>query len=265
MRSRSIYPVVLGAVCLVSGLTLGVTYSLVKGRIAANERRTLQEALRVALPEAEEFVTGGYVATDREGGYHVVESIEEFERDRAEKDYVAVGEVRVGLRDGEMVGHVAAGSAQGYSSRIRVAVGVDAGASKVVAIEVIFQQETPGLGARVNEVKTSDTLWSVLLGKRSQEDGVSLPWFQANFSAVSMEKLLTTSTLKGEDINGDGKPDAITGATISSNAVLRAVQDAIWQLKVHVTGEHVDARSGASVERAPSDEVGPPTHLSGGG
>lgn len=265
MRSRSIYPVVLGAVCLVSGLTLGVTYSALKGRIAAKEQDVLKEALRVALPEAEEFVTGGYVARDREEGYHVVGSIEEFERDRAEKNYVAVGEVRAGLRDGEMVGHVAEGSAQGYSSRIRVAVGVDADASKVVAIKVVFQQETPGLGARVNEVQTSDTLWSVLSGRRSQEDGASLPWFQANFSGVSMEKLLTISTLKGEDINGDGKPDAITGATISSNAVLRAVQDAIAQLKVHVTGEHVDARSGASVERAPSDEVGPPPHLSGGG
>jgi electron transport complex protein RnfG len=259
------YPVVLGAVCLVSGLTLGVTYSLVKGRIAANEQRTLQEALRVALPEAEEFQTGGYVARDREGGYHVVESIEEFERDRAEKNYVAVGEVRAGLRDGEIVGRVAEGSGQGYSSRIRVVVGVDAGASKVVAIKVIFQQETPGLGARVNEVKSSDTLWSVLLGKRSQEDGPFLPWFQANFSGVSMEELLTISTLKGEDINGDGKPDAITGATISSNAVLHAVQEAIGQLNTYVTSEQVDSCSGASVEYAPFDEVGPPTHRSGGG
>ncbi len=265
MRSRSMYPVVLGAVCLVSGLTLGVTYSLVKGRIAANEQRVLKEALRVALPEAEEFQTGGYVARDREEGYHVVGSIEEFERDRAEKNYVAVGEVRVGLRDGEVVGHVAEGSGQGYSSRIRVVVGVDAGASKVVAIKVIFQQETPGLGARVNEVKSSDTLWSVLLGKRSQEDGPFLPWFQANFSGVSMEKLLTISTLKGEDINGDGKPDAITGATISSNAALHAVQEAIRQLNTYVTSEQVDSLSGASVEYAPFDEVGPPTRRSGGG
>jgi electron transport complex protein RnfG len=265
MRSRSIYPVVLGAVCLVSGLTLGVTYSVVRGRIAAKEQDVLKEALRVALPEAEEFVTGGYVARDREGGYHVVGSIEEFERDRAEKNYVAVGEVRVGLRDGEMVGHVAEGFGQGYSSRIRVAVGIDADASKVVAIKVVFQQETPGLGARVNEVQTSDTLWSVLLGKRSQEDGPFLPWFQANFSGVSMEKLLTISTLKGQDINGDGKPDAITGASISSNAVLRAVRDAIGQLNTYVTSEQVDARSGGSVEHVPSDEVGPPPHRSGGG
>jgi len=248
MRSRSVYPAILGSVCLISGLTLGVTYSLMQERIAEQERQVLEMALRAALTEAEEFETVGYVAKDGQGNYHVVESMEEFERDRAEKGYVAATEVRGGLKGGETVGYVLEGAERGYSSLIRVAVGVDVEVSKVIAIKVISQQETPGLGARVNEMQTSDTLWSVLLGRRSVKSGPSAPWFQANFSGVSTEKLLGLGTLKGQDINGDSKPDAITGATISSNAVLRAVQSAILQAQVFHKSEGVDASTSATAK-----------------
>jgi len=252
MTSRSVYPLILGMVCLVSGLTLGATYSVVKERIAEQEQRVLETALKAALADAEEFETVGYVAMDREGKYHAVSDGTEFDRDRVEKGYVALAEVRRGVKGGETVGYVLEGSARGYSSEIRVAVGGDVAMSKVVAIKVISQQETPGLGARVNEVGTSETLWSVLMRRRSDREGPSVPWFQANFAGASTDTLMAASTLKGTDVNGDGKPDAITGATITSNAVLRAVQSAIRQATAFSSGGGIDGQSSASAKWPPA-------------
>jgi len=253
------YPLVLGVVALISALALGVTYSAVKARIAEQEQKVLEEALKVALPEAEEFATLGYVAKDWKEAYHVLESAEEFERDRAAKGYLSLNVVRKGLRDGEVVGYVAEGARRGYSSLIRVAVGVDPGLTKVVAIKVISQQETPGLGARVDEIKTSSTLWAAILGRIPKGERSSVPWFQQNFCGVGVERLLSLTSLKGEDINGDGQPDAITGATISSDAVIGAVQRAIRQIMSVVSEGSGEAPPGDAPEVRGADAVSRPT------
>ncbi len=255
MNKRFMYPVVLGTVALISGLALGLTYSVVKARIAEQEKEVFEEALRVALPEAEEFAVVGYAAKDWKGDYHVVEGAEEFDRDRAAKGYLSLNEVRKGIRDGEVVGYVAEGAQRGYSSLIRVAVGINPELSNVVAIKVISQQETPGLGARVDEVKTSSTLWDVLLGRGPKGEESSIPWFQQSFYGVVVQELLSFQTLKGQDVNGDGQPDAITGATISSDAVLGAVQDAVAQIVMVASGKSETASAGEALVAQAGDTV----------
>ena len=59
-------------------------------------------------------------------------------------------------------------------------VGVDTGGT-VTGIKIIFQQETPGLGAKVEEVASTTTLWTAIAnafsgGGEKTED--LPPWFQ---------------------------------------------------------------------------------------
>ncbi|MBU1004993.1 MAG: RnfABCDGE type electron transport complex subunit G [Nanoarchaeota archaeon] len=98
---------------------------------------------------------------------------------------------------GNSVGKVLSVAAKGYSSVINAVVGID-NEGKITGIEVISQQETPGLGAKIVE----SSFLNQFIGK-SPEDVV---------------------------INKDGgKIDAITGATISSRAITNGVRQAIEQ------------------------------------
>ena len=114
---------------------------------------------------------------------------------------------------GKAVGYAATGSAQGYSSKIVAMVGFQADQETIQCIRVIEQQETPGLGANIQKEATSKTLWTVLGMAKESTDNIPHS-FQDQFSGRKLGDL---------DL---GSIDAITGATISSKAVLRAAQDA---------------------------------------
>lgn len=87
---------------------------------------------------------------------------------------------------------------QGYSSTIRTLVGVDS-TGTILAIKVLFQQETPGLGTRCEEIRT----------------GESVPWWQAQFSDKNALELAV-------DKDG-GSIESITGATITSRAITEGI------------------------------------------
>ena len=52
---------------------------------------------------------------------------------------------------------------KGYSSTIETIVGVDPDGS-ICGIKIVDQKETPGLGAKVQEVSSQNTLWAVIAG-----------------------------------------------------------------------------------------------------
>ncbi|HUT36816.1 MAG TPA: FMN-binding protein [Planctomycetota bacterium] len=114
--------------------------------------------------------------------------------------------------------YAATGSARGYSSRVEIIVAVDQGvkdsspAAKIKAISVVAQSETPGLG-----------------------DKCRAPEFQKQFSDLLLGRL---ELKKGVPYRVPGQADgdqqdiaAITGATITSNAVLSAVRQAIERIR----------------------------------
>jgi hypothetical protein len=67
-------------------------------------------------------------------------------------------------KDGSTVGYAALGKAQGYSSTLKVMVGLSSDMDKVLGIKVLYQAETPGLGTRIIEVPTTKTLWTMFFG-----------------------------------------------------------------------------------------------------
>lgn len=88
-------------------------------------------------------------------------------------------------------------AAEGYSSKINALVGIDNG-NKITGVEIISQQETPGLGTKIAEKSfLGQFMGKTIDGLRIKKDG--------------------------------GKIDAVTGATISSRAITDSVRAAIEQ------------------------------------
>jgi electron transport complex protein RnfG len=164
-------------ITLLSGAAMGFVNRATVERIQAQKQLQAENARREALPQAETF----------EG------------READGFEYT------VGLAGQQIVGYTFLALGKGYSSTIETVVGVDP-AGKVVEIEIIFQQETPGLGARVVEVR----------------GGEEEPFFEEQFDGRAIESLA---------VKQDGGPlDSITGATISSRAVARSVKEGIERL-----------------------------------
>ncbi len=98
---------------------------------------------------------------------------------------------------GSEIGHVVVNVAKGYGGDISVMTGVDA-SGKVTGVNILSHAETAGLGANA----TTDSF-------RSQFVGL------INGITVSKDKA------------GDNSIDALTGATVTSRAVVNAVNAAI--------------------------------------
>ena len=181
---------ILTAITVVSGLLLGVVYGITKEPIAQAQENTKQEAYRTVLSDASEFETV------------------EFDADTAasllsENGYTSdvITEIAEGTdAGGENVGYViSVQSSEAYDGSLSLSVGI-ASDGTVKGIEMLEISETAGLGMKADEAE-----------------------FKDQFKDKSVQKFTYTKT--GED--GDDKIDAISGATITTNAVTNAVDSAL--------------------------------------
>lgn len=195
------FPVVLLCVTAVSAALLSKIYEVSKPRIDLRRQQEEKEAEKIAFPGAERTVE---------------RKVSDPEHPTGEVSYKEV------YREGTLVGYLVKGAETGYSSRIEVLVGVSRDVV-VQGVTVLFQQETPGLGTRVEEVPSDRTWLDILRGKRPKNARSMLKdprvYFPARFAGLHPEEI----RLK---VDG-GKVDAITGATVSSRAVTEAVRKAV--------------------------------------
>jgi electron transport complex protein RnfG len=120
------------------------------------------------------------------------------------------------------------GSAQGFGGKVEVIVGwTENDPNKTVGISVSAPKETPGFGDNVNVILSENTWYNRLTGTVKDEQG-KRPWFQEQFSGKTIDPV----KLKKDG----GQIDGITGATITSNAVVRAVR-AAYELKRKILKE----------------------------
>lgn len=115
---------------------------------------------------------------------------------------------RADFTDGKTAGWVVKTSGQGYADRIELLVGMDQDAKNVTGLFILDQKETPGLGNKIVE-----DAW------RAQYSGQSTA---TPFTVVKLPK------------GGVNEIDAISGATISSDAVTNLVNQAVSDLKPRV-------------------------------
>ena len=121
----------------------------------------------------------------------------------------------IGYRDAqksEPGGYIFITRESGYSSTLEIMVGVLD--DKITGVKILFQQETPGLGAKTEEVRHGETE----------------PWFTSQFKGKSASDNIRV-------IKDGGSIDSITGATISSRAVTDAINRGLLELQRKVGGE----------------------------
>ena len=140
---------------------------------------------------------------------------------------------------------------KGYSSTIETIVGVVPDGS-ISGIKIVSQKETPGLGAKVQEVASKNTLWAVL-ARRGVDESNATPWFQDQYRSLRASDLNVVKT--------PGEPGilAITGATISSQAVTSSVRSGLELLTSLVEmGEPGDGSTMGGAAAADSLEADAP-------
>lgn len=97
--------------------------------------------------------------------------------------------------NGKPVGKIAETKKRGYAAMIKILVGIN-DFNKITKVKILDEMETPGLGAKIKEEK-----------------------FLSRFPGKTVEEL----KLKKDK----GAIDAVTGATISSRAVIEAVKEGL--------------------------------------
>lgn len=101
---------------------------------------------------------------------------------------------------GALIGYAFIGKSQGHKGEVAVIGGIDPQYSKLTGITILSQEETPGLGSRITESQ----------------------WI-SQFKDIPIENI----KLK----NSGGSIDSITGATVSSEAVINALNNKIESIK----------------------------------
>lgn len=188
------FPLVLGIVSVIAAAVLAYLYGVTKPEIDKRQKEKDALAEKIALPDA--------VSTEAKGAYKEGRDAE-----------------------GKLVGYLARGAAYGYSSEIAVLVGIRPDL-RIASIQVLSEKETPGLGTRIEEAPVRET-WTDRLagifGRRAQAAQASSEpdraLFQVQFDGLSKDDLRLA--------RDGGKIQAISGATITSKAVLAAVQQAV--------------------------------------
>jgi len=160
--------IVLALVCIVAAVILGSTYTITKPLIAAQKEKEIGQALQDVVP--------GAVAYDK--------------KSFSKGDYYEC------KKDKKIIGYALFATASGYSGDIKMVVGIDQ-KGRITGLEVLSQTETPGLGARCEEV---------LRGEKT-------PWFLQQFKGKDAADL----SLKNIQ--------AITGATITSRAIIEGIKE----------------------------------------
>ena len=182
---------ILAAITVISGLLLGLVYDITKEPIATAQENTRQEAFRSVLPEASSF--------EEYEGYDAEKAGELLRENGYDPDEIS-GAVTGKDDSGEIVGYVVdVISHEGYAGDIEISVGI-ASDGTVTGIEMLSISETAGLGMKAAEAD-----------------------FKDQFKDKKVEKFSYTKS--GE--SGDDMIDAISGATITTNAVTNAVDAAL--------------------------------------
>ena len=174
-------------ITIVAGACLGYVYELTKDPIALKTFETKMNAYRTVFPEAADFKEDASLNTDSASQ---VLAGEGFKDETVDECLLAVD------TSGNTLGHVmTVTTSQGYGGDITISMGVSADGT-LNGIEILEIGETAGLGMK------ADT-----------------PEFKNQFSGKQVSRFNYTKT----GASADYEIDALSGATITTNAMVSAV------------------------------------------
>jgi electron transport complex protein RnfG len=190
----------LGGLGVIAGLLIVVAYTATLPAITANKARVLAAAIDEVLGGPARYdtlyVTGDSLTRIPPAGV----------------DLAAAEAVYLGYRaDSSIIGFAVTGGLPGFSDVVRVIFGYDPREARVLAMKVLEQKETPGLGDRIEK----DTA------------------FVAEFRGA-VAPLRGVKRGEGDDST---EIDMITGVTISSRTVIRVINQALERLGPALTAQ----------------------------
>ena len=192
-----------------SGLLLVFVFQATAPAIAAYKAKMLRLAVQEVLAGPERYDTlylvDGKLTPDLPDGAS--------EKDH-ERVFLGYGE------DGKPVGFAIEAGAPGFQDTIKLIFGYDAAKKRILGMKVLESKETPGLGDKIEK----DVEWV------DQFKGAQTPL---------VGRKPGTSTAEGK-----GGIDTITGATISSKAVIKIINGALKDL-----GPAVEAYAAGAAKR----------------
>ena len=181
---------ILTAITLVAGILLGLVYEITKEPIALAKEKAKNEAYQAVMQEADTFEAYGKFEAKK-----AAKVLKEAKIPGCE-----INEVVIAKAGDEVKGYViTTTTGEGYGGSIQISVGI-AKDGTVKGIEMLSISETAGLGMN------ADT-----------------PEFKAQYADKSVEEFVVTKA----GATADNEIDAISGATITSNAVTNAVNSAM--------------------------------------
>jgi electron transport complex protein RnfG len=192
---------VLGSVAMISGLLIVLVYQLTLPTITEQRRKALEDAVLKVIPDAQSVkafvVEGGRLAPAGDNNKNAL--------------HVYLGYDK----NGDLQGIAAAGSGQGYADAVKILYGYSPACECITGFNVVASRETPGFG-----------------DKLSTDAG-----FLANFQSLDARLNADKSGLAHEIVTvkhgtktQPWQVDAISGATVSSRAVGRALNDSASQV-----------------------------------
>ena len=171
--------IVLALVCAIAALVLGLTYNVTKPLIAQQQEKEKNEALQRTVPGASEY---------RERSIDAITYYEAY-------------------KDDKLIGYILPAKGDGYVDTIDMLVGIDT-EGIISGVEILSQEETPGLGARCVKIK----------------HGQTQPWFLEQFKGKKAQSL-SLKTI-----------DAITGSTITTDAIIQGLKKSILSFLEEIKG-----------------------------
>ncbi|MEO8195323.1 MAG: FMN-binding protein [Thermoanaerobaculia bacterium] len=181
---------------LFSGLSIVIAYRATLPRIQANQRAALERAVFEVLPDTVRLERLTWNGTALAAGAAGQGKLDE----SIFAGYTA---------ENSLVGYAVPGSGAGFQDTIKLIYGLDPSGARVLGMKVLESRETPGLGDKIYR----DTK------------------FIGEFRELVVEPLIELIKGHGEAAN---QVDAITGATISSRAVVKILNqtNAIWRPRI---------------------------------
>lgn len=183
---------VLVVVTFVAVLALSVVYQITKEPIKQAEINARAEIYTVVYPNAASF-------SEIENSQEIIDASADLLAGAGYNGCFVNDALAVKDNSGNIEGYViAATSPSGYGGNVQIAIGIKNG--KITGFDVVDQSETAGLGSKCTE-----------------------PTFKSQFTGKSATALEYTKSGAAQD----NQIDAISGATITTNAVTEAVNAAI--------------------------------------
>ncbi len=189
----------LGTVAMISGLLVVITWQLTFAPIQENQRIMIEKAIFQVLPDASK--RRSYTLTEKGLEDGLLKSGLQF--------YAVFNE------QNKLQGIAAQSAAQGYAGMVRLLYGYDHKCECIRGFSIIKMAETPGLGDRILTDKN-------FLSNFKQLDA------QANTDKTALKNKIIT--VKHGSKSNPWEIDAISGATITSKAVGKAISQSAEKL-----------------------------------